>query len=30
MGEVPRQWQVGDIDAGFAEAAYIVDESFTL
>ena len=28
MGEVPREWQVGDIEAGFEEAAYIIDESF--
>ncbi len=28
LGEVVREWQVGDLDAGFEEAAYIIDESF--
>lgn len=27
-GEAASEWTVGDIDAGFAEAAYTIDESF--
>ncbi len=28
LGEAAREWQVGDLEAGFAEAAYVIDESF--
>ena len=28
MGEAPEGWEVGDVDAAFADAAYIVDEPF--
>ena len=28
MGQPAKEWQYGDIDAGFAEAAYTIDESF--
>ncbi|MDA1369905.1 MAG: xanthine dehydrogenase family protein molybdopterin-binding subunit [Proteobacteria bacterium] len=27
-GEAAREWSVGDVDAGFADAAYIINESF--
>jgi xanthine dehydrogenase molybdenum-binding subunit len=28
MGEPSKEWQYGDIDAGFENASYIIDESF--
>lgn len=28
MGEPSKEWTYGDIDTGFAQAAYIIDESF--
>ena len=28
QGEAAREWSVGDVDAGFADAAYIINESF--
>ncbi|MFM1896079.1 MAG: hypothetical protein RLZZ385_1153 [Pseudomonadota bacterium] len=28
MGEPAREWTVGDLDTGFAEAAVVIDESF--
>ncbi len=28
MGEPSKEWSYGDIEAGFAEAAYVIDESF--
>jgi xanthine dehydrogenase molybdenum-binding subunit len=30
MGKVPDEWSYGDLDAGFREAALIVDESFVV
>lgn len=28
LGEAVREWSIGDVEAGFAEAAYTLDESF--
>jgi xanthine dehydrogenase molybdenum-binding subunit len=28
LGEAAREWEVGDLEAGFAEADYVLDESF--
>ncbi len=30
MGEVPEQWQYGDVEAGLKEAALVVDETFVV
>jgi len=30
MGPVPEEWSYGDLDAGFAEAALVLDESFSI
>lgn len=30
MGEVPEQWEYGDLEAGFREAALVLDETFVV
>ena len=30
MGEAPEEWSYGDLDAGFQDAALVVDETFVV